>query len=88
MFVPQLVYQTPETLDAPEELIDFDTLYPLYLPQVYRYLLARVGNVADAQDLASETFLAALQGLPTYHGERPFAAWVLGIARHKVADYL
>jgi RNA polymerase sigma-70 factor (ECF subfamily) len=65
---------------------NFATLYRLHLPQVYRYLLARVGNVAEAQDLTSETFLAAMQAFPPYRAERPFVAWLLGIARNKIAD--
>lgn len=69
------------------EAADFAALYRLHLPQVYRYVLARVGNIADAQDLTSETFLAAMQAIPTYRAERPFAAWLLGIARHKISDH-
>lgn len=94
MFAPQAVFQAIGTLgdDAlaygiQNEAANFATLYRLHLPQVYRYLLARVGNVADAQDLTSETFLAAMQAFPTYRAERPFVAWLLGIARHKVADH-
>jgi RNA polymerase sigma-70 factor, ECF subfamily len=94
MFAPQPVFQAMGTLgdDAlaygiQNEAANFATLYRLHLSQVYRYLLARVGNVADAQDLTSETFLAAMQAFPTYRAERPFAAWLLGIARHKIADH-
>jgi RNA polymerase sigma-70 factor, ECF subfamily len=73
--------------DIQNEAADFAALYRQHLPQVYRYALAKVGNVADAQDLTSETFLAAMQAFPTYRAERPFVAWLLGIARHKIADH-
>jgi len=72
--------------DAQKDLQAFSTLYQRHAQQVYRYLLARVGNVDDAQDLVSQTFLAAMQGLSGYRQEQPFIAWLLGIARHKVAD--
>lgn len=61
-------------------------LYDRFLPVVYRFVLARVGNVPTAEDVTSETFLAVVQGISTMraHDELSFAAWVLGIARNKV----
>jgi RNA polymerase sigma-70 factor (ECF subfamily) len=67
-------------------LSDFAELYERYSTRVYRYLLVRVGNVDDAEDLTSQTFLAAMNSLRRYDGNSPFIAWLLGIARHKLAD--
>jgi RNA polymerase sigma-70 factor, ECF subfamily len=60
-------------------------LYQRYLPAVYRYALARMGNLHTAEDVTSETFFAMLEALPTVRAddELGFAAWLLGIARHK-----
>ncbi len=71
---------------AKRDMSAFSGLYQRYASQVYRYLLVRVGNVPEAQDLTSQTFMAAMQGLKSYRGQQPFPAWLLGIARHKVAD--
>ncbi len=71
---------------AQKDLGAFTELYQRHARQVYRYLLVRVGNEHDAQDLTSQTFLAAMESLSQFRGQRPFAAWLLGIARHKVAD--
>lgn len=71
---------------AAEDMSAFSTLYERYATQVYRYLLVRVGNVHDAQDLTSQTFMAAMKGLKSFHGQSPFGAWLLGIARNKAAD--
>jgi RNA polymerase sigma-70 factor (ECF subfamily) len=71
---------------AQRDLRAFSTLYERYVTQVYRYLLFRVGNVDDAQDLTSQTFLAAMESLPKYRGQSQFIAWLLGIARHKTVD--
>jgi RNA polymerase sigma-70 factor, ECF subfamily len=71
---------------AQKDISAFSLLYQRYVQQVYRYLLARVGNAPDAQDLTSQTFMAAMQGLKQYRGQQPFIAWLLGIARHKAAD--
>ena len=35
-------------------------LYDWYLPRVYRYVLGRVGNVMEAEDLTEEIFLKML----------------------------
>jgi RNA polymerase sigma-70 factor (ECF subfamily) len=71
---------------AAEDMSAFSVLYERYATQVYRYLLVRVGNVHDAQDLTSQTFMAAMKGLKSFHGQSPFGAWLLGIARNKAAD--
>ena len=35
----------------------FARLYDRYAPNIYRYLLSRLGNVSGAQDVTSKTFL-------------------------------
>ncbi len=65
----------------------FAALYRRHVNRVYRYLLVRVGDVHDAQDLTAQTFLAALEGIAGYRGQGDFAAWLLGIARRKAADH-
>jgi RNA polymerase sigma-70 factor (ECF subfamily) len=72
---------------AQQDLRKFTDLYERYVQRVYRYLLVRVGSVTDAEDLTSQTFMAALENLHRYRGERPFLAWLFGIARHKRADF-
>ena len=74
----QLIHQHPEA---------FAELYRCHVNRVYRYVLVRVGNVHDAEELTAQTFLAAFEGIQGYRSEGSFAAWILGIARHKVADY-
>ncbi len=74
-------------LKAKKDPCLFVTLYQRHLKRVYVYHLARTGNDQDAQDLTSETFLAALDGLAAYHPEQSFAAWLFGIAHHKLADF-
>jgi len=61
----------------------FAELYRRHLTRVYRYHAAHTGNVKDAEDLTSQTFMAALEGIRSYRGEAPFAAWLMGIASKK-----
>jgi RNA polymerase sigma factor (sigma-70 family) len=72
---------------AQEDPSAFSDLYRQHVKPVYRYILARVSNVSDAQDLTSQTFLTALESLSNYRGQGAFGAWLMGIARHKVMDH-
>ena len=60
-------------------------IYDRALPQVYGYLLDRCGgNVATAEDLTSETFLAAVA---TPRPADVSVPWLMGVARHKLVDH-
>ncbi len=61
----------------------FAELYRRHVARVYRYHMVRTANVKDAEDLTSQTFMAALEAIRTYRGTGSFAAWLLGIAMHK-----
>ena len=63
----------------------FAELYRRHVTRVYRYHLAHTGNVHDAEDLTSQTFLAALEGIRSFRGDGPFAAWLMGIASRRRA---
>ena len=62
-------------------------LYRRFLPVVYRYVLIRVGDPHQAEDVTADTFFAMVEGIARTRAsdELGFAAWVLGIARNKVA---
>jgi RNA polymerase sigma-70 factor (ECF subfamily) len=57
------------------------------LPQVYGYLSARVGSASVAEDLTSETFLAAVDAIRRGTLQVPTVAWLIGVARHKLVDH-
>ncbi len=65
----------------------FAELYHRYARRIYQFHLIRTGNANDAQDLTSQTFLAALEGIENYGGHGSLCGWLFGIARHKVADH-
>ncbi len=64
----------------------FIELYQRHVQRVYGYHLVRTNNVQDAQDLTSETFLAALDSLANYQPTYSFGSWLMGIAYHKLMD--
>ena len=44
----------------------FETLYEEYFDKVYRYIVVRVGNQPDAEDLTEEVFLKALEAIGSF----------------------
>jgi len=48
----------------------FAELYRRHVASVYRYHLAHTGNEKDAEDLTSQTFMAALEGINAFVGRR------------------
>jgi RNA polymerase sigma-70 factor (ECF subfamily) len=62
-------------------------LYDEALPQVYGYLVHRCGSTSLAEDLTSETFLAAVDAVRRDRVRDLTVAWLVGVARHKLADH-
>lgn len=67
----------------------WDQLYRRAFPQVYRYVSARIESAAEAEDVAEEVFVGALQTIASLRArdESGLLAWLFQIARHKIADY-
>jgi len=65
------------------------SLYDEYYDKIARYVFVRLGDRAEAEDLAGEVFLKALESLDSYK-ERgiPMRAWLFKIAHNLVVDYL
>jgi len=67
----------------------FGLLYDHYQPSIYRFLHYRVGSVALAEDLTSETFYRALRSLGSFRWQgKDFGAWLTTIARNLATDHL
>ena len=58
----------------------FAELYRRHVTSVYRYHRAHLDNDKDAEDLTSQTFMAALEGIRSFRGTGPYIAWLMGIA--------
>jgi RNA polymerase sigma-70 factor (ECF subfamily) len=64
-------------------------LYDEYYDKIARYAYAHTGNRSEAEDIAGEVFLKALDSLGSYK-ERgiPMQGWLFRIAHNLVVDYL
>lgn len=65
----------------------FGELYDANVDSVYRYLLYRVREPSDAEDLTSEVFTRAFANIHRYKWQgKSFLAWLYTIARNAVTD--
>lgn len=65
----------------------FAELYELNFHRVYAYVLRRVHNRVDAQDLTAHVFQQALANLGKFSWRgAPFATWLYRIASNAIAD--
>lgn len=63
-------------------------LYEAHFDRVYRYMLVRVRNQADAEDLTQQVFLKTLEHIGSYrYRGMPFAAWLFRIAHNQLVDH-
>ena len=71
----------------PDPALGLLELYDDALPHVYGYLLDRCGDAGLAEDLAAESFLAAVHAVRKSGAPEPSIPWLIGVARHKLADH-
>jgi RNA polymerase sigma-70 factor (ECF subfamily) len=65
---------------------DIGRLYEQHGQAVYRYIRGRGFDESAAADLTQETFLAAWRERDRFAGASRPLTWLIGIARHKLAD--
>ena len=66
----------------------FEQLVRDHQRTVRAFIAGHVASLQTADELAQDVFVAAFRGIDRYQGHGSVAAWLLGIARHKVLTYL
>jgi len=67
----------------------FAQLYEANFDKIYRYVVLRIGNETEAEDMTQQVFLNALQSISSFRWKgAPFSAWLFRIAHNQVVDYL
>jgi len=65
----------------------FAELYEAHFERVYAYVVRRVRDRDEAQDITADVFHLALKSLPRFEWRGvPFAAWLFRIASNEIAD--
>jgi len=66
----------------------FAELYEAYFDKIYRYIVLKIGDRTEAEDMTQQVFLKALKSLPDYKWKDvPFSAWLYRIAHNQVVDH-
>lgn len=67
----------------------FGQLYEANFNKIYRYVVLRIGNEMEAEDVTQQVFLNALRSISSFRWKGvPFSAWLFRIAHNQVVDYL
>jgi RNA polymerase sigma-70 factor (ECF subfamily) len=61
---------------------EFEEIYKLYYPQVYRFVMSLCSNSDLAEEITQETFFRALKGIDGYRGDCKLSVWLFQIAKN------
>ena len=66
----------------------FAQLYEAYFDKIYRYIVIKIGNKAEAEDMTQQVFLKAYQSIRSFKWKGvPFSAWLFRIAHNQIVDF-
>lgn len=65
----------------------FEQLFRRHWPRAYRAALLVVGDAGAAEDIAQESFLAAVRALDRFDRRRPFGPWLHRIVVNRAIDW-
>ena len=63
-------------------------LYEENFDRIYRYIVLKIGDRTEAEDMTQQVFLNALQAISSYKFKgMPFSSWLYRIAHNQMVDY-
>ncbi|MBA2462472.1 MAG: RNA polymerase sigma factor, partial [Actinobacteria bacterium] len=66
---------------------DLEALFRLHWPRAHRAAFLVVHDAAAAEDIAQESFLAAIRALDRFDRRRPFGPWLHRIVVNRAIDW-
>lgn len=67
----------------------FARLYESHFDRIYRYVVLKIGNMAEAEDMAQQVFIKAYESMGSYRWQGiPFSAWLFRIAHNQMVDFV
>ena len=67
--------------------MDIKQVWQDYRHEIHRFLLSRVGNPDDAEDLLQDILIKTYQQLHTVQDPKKLRAWLFQVTRNTVIDY-
>ncbi len=67
---------------------EFEAVYRAYFDEVYRFLCSLTRDARLAEELTSDTFFKAMQGIDKFHGGCKMTSWLCQIAKNTYFSYL
>lgn len=68
--------------------MEFEQIYNTYFKSVYLYVLQLSGDEHIAEDITSETFFKAINGVDRFRGECDMRVWLCQIAKNSYYSHL
>ena len=63
-------------------------IYEENFDKIYRYIVLKIGDRTEAEDMTQQVFLNALKSISSYKFKgTPFSSWLYRIAHNQVVDY-
>ncbi|MFZ0034633.1 MAG: sigma-70 family RNA polymerase sigma factor [Sedimentisphaerales bacterium] len=67
----------------------FAQLYESHFAKIFRYVVLKIGNQAEAEDMTQQVFVRAYESIGSYQWQGvPFSAWLFRIAHNQMVDYV
>ncbi|MFQ6122295.1 MAG: sigma-70 family RNA polymerase sigma factor [Dehalococcoidales bacterium] len=64
-------------------------IYEENFDRIYRYIVLKIGEKTEAEDMAQQVFLSAFKNISSFkYKQIPFSSWLFRIAHNQVVDYL
>jgi len=58
-----------------------------YSDMLYSYVVSRVSNSAEAEDLVQDTFVSAYKNIDSFKGDSAVKTWLFAILKNKIIDH-
>jgi RNA polymerase sigma-70 factor (ECF subfamily) len=67
----------------------FAQLYESHFDKIFRYVVVKIRNQAEAEDMTQQVFIKAYESIGSYQSQGvPFTAWLFRIAHNQMVDYV
>ncbi|MDD3049821.1 MAG: sigma-70 family RNA polymerase sigma factor [Candidatus Cloacimonetes bacterium] len=75
-------------LRAKKDASAFEYIYEKYFPMIFKYVIIRVNNRDDAEEIVSTVFYKALNKIGSFRWQSvPFSAWLYRIAVSEIGNH-